>query len=91
LPLLLKHNSNSFIFFLSGSGHNWGWASGGSSILAEFGTLHLEFVYLSHITKNPIYAEKVKKVRDVLDGMNKPQGLYPNYLNPRNGAWGQSK
>ncbi|CAB3987592.1 Mannosyl-oligosaccharide 1,2-alpha-mannosidase IB [Paramuricea clavata] len=74
----------------SGSGHNWGWASGGSSILAEFGTLHLEFVYLSHITKDPIYAEKVKKVRDVVDRMNKPQGLYPNYINPRSGAWGQS-
>ncbi len=47
------------VIFVSGSGHNWGWASGGSSILAEFGTLHLEFMYLSHITKNPIYAEKV--------------------------------
>ncbi|XP_028412795.1 mannosyl-oligosaccharide 1,2-alpha-mannosidase IA-like [Dendronephthya gigantea] len=74
----------------SGSGHNWGWASGGSSILAEFGTLHLEFVYLSHITKDPVYAEKVKKVRDFVDKIDKPQGLYPNYLNPRNGAWGQN-
>ena len=43
----------------SGSGHNWGWASGGCSILAEFGTMHLEFVYLSKITGNPIYAKKV--------------------------------
>jgi len=44
----------------SGSGRNWGWASGGCSILAEFGTLHLEFAYLSHITGKPIYLEKVK-------------------------------
>ena len=34
---------------------------------------------------------QVKKVRDVVDRMNKPQGLYPNYINPRSGAWGQSK
>ena len=45
--------------FPSGSGHNWGWASGGCSILAEFGTMHLEFVYLSKITGDPIYAKKV--------------------------------
>ena len=47
-------------FICSGSGHNWGWASGGCSILAEFGTLHLEFVYLSKITGDPIYAKKVR-------------------------------
>jgi len=48
--------------FPSGSGHNWGWASGGCSILAEFGTMHLEFVYLSKITGDPIYAKKVSGV-----------------------------
>lgn len=48
---------------VSGTGRNWGWASGGCSILAEFGTLHLEFAYISHITGNPIYLEKVKDYR----------------------------
>lgn len=43
----------------SGAGRNWGWASGGSSILAEFGTLHIEFAYLTQITGNPVYLEKV--------------------------------
>ena len=38
---------------------NYGWASGGQSILAEFGTLHLEFTYLSRITGDPVYANKV--------------------------------
>ena len=38
---------------------NYGWASGGQSILAEFGTLHLEFTYLSRITGDPVYATKV--------------------------------
>ena len=39
---------------------NYGWASGGQSILAEFGTLHLEFTYLSRITGDPVYATKVR-------------------------------
>ncbi len=29
---------------------NFAWASGGSSILSEFGTLHMEFAYLSEVT-----------------------------------------
>ncbi|XP_077977096.1 mannosyl-oligosaccharide 1,2-alpha-mannosidase IA-like [Glandiceps talaboti] len=72
----------------SGSAHNWGWASGGSSILAEFGSMHLEFVYLSEITGNPVYKEKVQRVRDFLDQIDKPNGLYYNYINPKTGKWG---
>ena len=52
-------NTNFLTFYCSGAGMNYGWASGGQSILAEFGTLHLEFTYLSHITGDPIYASKV--------------------------------
>ncbi|XP_069462708.1 mannosyl-oligosaccharide 1,2-alpha-mannosidase IA [Ambystoma mexicanum] len=73
----------------SGIGRNWPWASGGSSILAEFGTLHLEFVQLSHLSGNPVFAEKVMNIRKVLNRLEKPQGLYPNYLNPNSGQWGQ--
>ena len=47
------------VYCFSGNGRNWGWASGGSSILSEFGTMHLEFAYLTHITDNPIYLDKV--------------------------------
>lgn len=43
----------------SGVGRNWGWASAGSSILAEFGTLHMEFVHLSYLTGDPVYYKKV--------------------------------
>lgn len=43
----------------SGTSWSWGWASAGSSILAEFGTLHLEFVHLTELSSNPIYTEKV--------------------------------
>ncbi|XP_078094188.1 mannosyl-oligosaccharide 1,2-alpha-mannosidase IA-like [Mustelus asterias] len=73
----------------SGVGRNWGWASGGSSILAELGTLHLEFVHLSEVSGNPKFAEKVMKIRKVLNRLEKPHGLYPNYLSPVTGHWGQ--
>ncbi|TKC43817.1 hypothetical protein EI555_012224, partial [Monodon monoceros] len=71
----------------SGVGRNWGWASAGSSILAEFGTLHMEFVHLSYLTGNPIYYKKVMHIRKLLQKMDRPNGLYPNYLNPRTGRW----
>ncbi|XP_078068862.1 mannosyl-oligosaccharide 1,2-alpha-mannosidase IA [Mustelus asterias] len=73
----------------SGIGRNWPWASGGSSILAEFGTLHLEFMHLSQLSGNPVFAEKMMNIRKVLNRLDKPQGLYPNYLNPNSGQWGQ--
>ncbi|XP_054843710.1 mannosyl-oligosaccharide 1,2-alpha-mannosidase IA [Eublepharis macularius] len=73
----------------SGIGRNWPWASGGSSILAEFGTLHLEFMHLSYLSGNPVFAEKVMNIRKVLNQLDKPEGLYPNYLNPSSGQWGQ--
>uniref|UniRef100_A0A8C7DPR1 alpha-1,2-Mannosidase n=1 Tax=Oncorhynchus kisutch TaxID=8019 RepID=A0A8C7DPR1_ONCKI len=73
----------------SGIGRNWPWASGGSSILAEYGTLHLEFMHLSKLSGNPAFAEKVMNIRKVLNRLEKPQGLYPNYLNPNSGQWGQ--
>jgi len=73
----------------SGSGRNWGWASGGCSILAEYGTLHLEFAYLSEITGDNKYLEKVMRIREVLQSMDKPNGLYPNYINPKTGRWCQ--
>ncbi|CAD6198877.1 unnamed protein product, partial [Caenorhabditis auriculariae] len=58
---------------------NFGWAGG--SILAEIGTLHLEFVYLSQLTGNSTYRDAVQKIRDALDRMPKKNGLYPTYIN----------
>ncbi|KAK1153023.1 mannosyl-oligosaccharide 1,2-alpha-mannosidase IC [Acipenser oxyrinchus oxyrinchus] len=73
----------------SGTSWSWGWASAGSSILAEFGTLHLEFVHLTEVTGNPIYSEKVMNIRNVLNKIEKPHGLYPNFLSPVTGNWVQ--
>ncbi|KHN83808.1 Mannosyl-oligosaccharide alpha-1,2-mannosidase isoform B [Toxocara canis] len=73
----------------TGTARNWAWASGGCSILSEFGSLHLEFEYLSRITNRTIFSEKVARIREVLSSIEKPEGLYPNYLNPKTGKWGQ--
>lgn len=67
----------------SGASKNYGWASSGSSILSEFGTLHLEFLYLSDITGDPIFKEKVFKIRETMKQIEKPKGLYFNYVHPR--------
>uniref|UniRef100_F1KXX4 alpha-1,2-Mannosidase n=1 Tax=Ascaris suum TaxID=6253 RepID=F1KXX4_ASCSU len=73
----------------TGTARNWAWASGGCSILSEFGSLHLEFEYLSRITNRTIFYDKVARIREVLSSVEKPEGLYPNYLNPKTGKWGQ--
>ncbi|XP_059996995.1 mannosyl-oligosaccharide 1,2-alpha-mannosidase IC isoform X2 [Lagenorhynchus albirostris] len=76
--------------FKSGSNRSWGWAvAGGSSILAEFGSLHLEFLHLTQLSGNQVFAEKVRNIRKVLRDIDKPFGLYPNFLSPVSGNWMQ--
>lgn len=57
--LLFSSFLYAYLLEFSGVGRNWGWASAGSSILAEFGTLHMEFVHLSYLTGDPVYYNKV--------------------------------
>ncbi|KAJ0178934.1 hypothetical protein K1T71_005709 [Dendrolimus kikuchii] len=64
------------------------WA-GPNSILSELGTLHLEFTYLSDVTGRDVYKQKVDRIREVLNNIEKPGDLYPNFINPRTGQWGQ--
>eukprot|EP00752_Nemacystus_decipiens_P015936 g14242.t1 len=60
--------------------------SGGSkSVLAEIGTLQVEFRYLTHITGIPVYAEKANRVFDHMHDLNSNDGLYPIHLNPATG------
>ena len=73
----------------TGNAKNYPWASGGSSILSEFGTLHMEFAYLSDVTGDPKYKNAVEKIRQVIKNTERPKSLYPNYFNPRTGKWGQ--
>lgn len=74
----------------TGRTKNWSWASKGCSILAEIGTLHLEYAELTHHFNDPSYLEKVTAIRDVLQ--NTPRDadkLYPNYIHPQTRKWGQ--
>ena len=71
--------------------NNYNWAAGSCSILAEIGTLSLEFNYLSEKTGKSIYADKVRKVQQALNEAEKDTGLYYNYINPKTGKWCLSK
>merc|ERR1711981_159194 len=62
----------------TGTAKNYGWASGGSSILSEFGTLHMEFAYLSDVTGDPRYLKAVERIREVIISAERPKTLYPN-------------
>lgn len=43
------------------------------------------------MTGDPIFREKVYKIRDVLKDINKPKGLYSNYVHPRMAKFTQSR
>ena len=59
--------------------------------LAEAGTLQLEFKYLSHLTGNPVYWDKVEKVMRVIHGLGKQDGLAPLFLSPTHGRFEMSE
>lgn len=56
--------------------------------MAEIGTLHMEYTYLSEITGNPIYLQKIERIRNFLENVEKPyNGLYPSEINVISGEW----
>ncbi|KAF9972269.1 hypothetical protein BGZ73_004654, partial [Actinomortierella ambigua] len=57
--------------------------SSSSYVLAEVGTIQLEFTRLSALTGNPIYENKALKVIDILSGQNSQiKGILPEFVNP---------
>jgi len=54
------------------------WSSG-SSTMAEVGSIQLEWSYLSRLTRNPIYEQKVERVMQHLASLNR--ALYPQFIN----------
>ncbi|CAI5439365.1 unnamed protein product [Caenorhabditis angaria] len=79
---------NALINVQSGRSKTYNWANG-KAILSEYGSIQLEFDYLSNQTGNPIFAKKAQKIRDVLSEIEKPDGLYPIYLSVETAKWGQ--
>eukprot|EP01101_Sappina_pedata_P007691 TRINITY_DN4112_c0_g1_i1.p1 TRINITY_DN4112_c0_g1~~TRINITY_DN4112_c0_g1_i1.p1 ORF type:complete len:657 (+),score=259.98 TRINITY_DN4112_c0_g1_i1:2-1972(+) len=59
----------------TGQRANQGWA-GGAHILAEIGTMQIEFLYLAKKTGKPEYAKKALEVYKVLDEMAKDHKYY---------------
>jgi hypothetical protein len=54
---------------VTGVGSNPGWNNHQSSV-AEVGSIQLEWQYLSFVTGNPLYADKVNKVPLLFNTMN---------------------
>jgi mannosyl-oligosaccharide alpha-1,2-mannosidase len=74
----------------TGSKKNWGWSSGKCSILSEFGTMQLEFEYLSLVTGDMRFQEVIRHVTELVLAKQPAAGLYPNYLHPDTGQWGSN-
>ncbi|BGP54276.1 hypothetical protein JCM8202_000709 [Rhodotorula sphaerocarpa] len=55
--------------------------------VAEAGTLQLEFKYLSHLTGNRVYRDKVEKVMEVIRGQPTKDGLIPIFMSPESGGF----
>ena len=63
-----------------------GWL-GHSSLLAEMGTIQLEFRQLSHYTHDNKYAEAADHVSHLLEAMHPPHGLWPVYIDRSSGQF----
>lgn len=62
----------------------------GASSTAEVATLQLEFKYLSKLTGEPLYWQKVERVMAVLENNHPEDGLVPIYIHPDTGKYQQS-
>ncbi|KAG6335454.1 hypothetical protein ID866_3628 [Astraeus odoratus] len=64
--------------------------NGGYISTAEAATLQLEFRYLSYLTEDDVYWDKVEQVMAVLNAAEVPHGLVPIFINPTSGSYGVS-
>ena len=78
---------NALVNLKTGYSENHGWIIPSAAILAEFGTLSLEFNYLSDTTGEQIYRKKVEKIKDVMKKMVKPDDLYFSQFDNQEGDW----
>ena len=68
----------------SGAAASLGW-TGSSSVLAELGTLQVEFRFLSRATGDPKYARAVERVMEHMATLKPADGLFPVYVSPQTG------
>lgn len=55
--------------------------------LSELCAPKLEYQYLSYLTDDPQYVNRVNKTRKLLSQLNKPEGLYMERINIDTGTW----
>ena len=63
----------------TGAVQNIPW-TGDTAILAEFGTIQLEFRLLARLTGNRDFKEKTEHIFTILKNMDPPHGLYPYFV-----------
>jgi hypothetical protein len=84
---LLKAFTNSHgipyntINLATGQYSNPGWTNG-YSMLAEFGTIQLEFRGLSQLTGDQKYDRAATRVMDVMETKQRPDGLFVTFMHP---------
>ena len=66
------------------------WAQN-AAILAEFGTIQLEFKYLAHHTGERRYWDVADRIMQLMQKSDKPHGLFPTFMNPKSGRWSSGK
>jgi Glycosyl hydrolase family 47 len=62
----------------TGATNNVGW-TGNSAILAEFGSIQVEFRYLARISGNKEFATKTERVFEIMKEIAPKDGLYPYF------------
>ena len=71
----------------TGAGHNAAWTSS-SSILAEIGTLQVEFRYLAEVSGNPqMFTKSTQVFKTVKNNNAMSDGLAPIYVSPQSGRF----
>jgi len=76
---------------LIGTTCNYASWTGHSAILAEFGTIQLEFKYLAYHTGEKKYWDVVERIMTLMRRAEKPNGLYPVFMSPSTGTWTSQK
>ncbi|KAL3929833.1 MAG: hypothetical protein SGPRY_001792 [Prymnesium sp.] len=62
-----------------------------SAILAEFGTIQLEYKYLAYHTGEKKYWDVSENIMLLMRHIERPHGLFPTFINPSSGRWSTGK